>query len=232
MRVYGFNDWSALDERAWSLLRRHVSAGRRSRIDRMTQLWDVRRSLVGESLIRMLACQALAIDNAAIAFAATPDGRPYLSGFEEVFDFNLSHSGEWVVCAAGQPEIGVDIERIQPIDLELARRCFSAVEYRRWLGYPASQRLTRFYELWTLKESYLKAMGKGLAIPLDSFTITPAGDGGYAVAGDPAYALKTCPVHPEYACAACRRGSDPPGGICPVTGAEIMGFFNSQPVPP
>ena len=232
MRVYGFNDWSALDERAWAVLRRHVSANRRARIDRMIQLWDVRRSLVSESLIRMLACQALAIDNASIEFAANPFGRPYLSGFQKVFDFNLSHSGEWVLCAVGQPAIGVDIERIQPIDLELARRYFSAAEYRRWLGDPASQRLARFYELWTLKESYLKAVGKGLAIPLDSFTITPIGDGGYAVAGDPAYALKTCPVHPGYAGAVCRRGGAPPSGLCPVTGAEIMGFFDSQPIPP
>ncbi|MEQ8954422.1 MAG: 4'-phosphopantetheinyl transferase superfamily protein, partial [Gammaproteobacteria bacterium] len=54
----------------------------------------------------------------------------------------------------------------------LVERFFSAVECRELLLLPGPQRLPRFYQLWTLKEAFIKAMGMGLALPLDSFSFS------------------------------------------------------------
>ncbi len=87
--------------------------------------------------------------------------------------FNLSHSGEKLVLAISKIEsIGVDIEngdksrRVRRI----AGRFFSRQEVSDLLALHESQRLGRFYQLWTLKEAYIKARGLGLAMPLQQFS--------------------------------------------------------------
>ncbi len=67
--------------------------------------------------------------------------------------------------------VGVDIEKIRPIDFAIAERFFTASEYRLLMDTAEQERLQLFYTLWTLKESYIKFVGKGLSIPLDSFAI-------------------------------------------------------------
>jgi len=87
--------------------------------------------------------------------------------------FNLSHSGNKLVLAVSKTEmIGVDIEAIsKPRRVEkISTRYFSRQEQDELLALPESGRLHRFYQLWTLKEAYIKACGLGLAIPLQHFS--------------------------------------------------------------
>jgi 4'-phosphopantetheinyl transferase len=63
------------------------------------------------------------------------------------------------------------VEQIKPIDFAIAKRFFSSTEYDDLMEKEEHERLNYFYDLWTLKESYIKARGKGLSIPLDSFSI-------------------------------------------------------------
>jgi 4'-phosphopantetheinyl transferase len=86
--------------------------------------------------------------------------------------FNISHSGDWVVCAIDNKPIGIDVETIKPIDLNIARRFFTVEEYNHLMKKDEYNRIRYFYMLWTLKESYIKAIGKGLKIPLNSFSFT------------------------------------------------------------
>ena len=71
-------------------------------------------------------------------------------------------------------EIGVDVEYLQPVpDAEqLARRFFSSSEYASLRRLPGSQQLEAFFNCWTRKEAYLKALGDGLSHPLDQFQVS------------------------------------------------------------
>lgn len=89
--------------------------------------------------------------------------------------FNISHSGESVVCAIDNESVGIDVERIKPIDLNIAKRFFDKDEFKYIMRQPEKLRLDAFYETWTFKESYIKATGFGLHKPLSSFCIARGG---------------------------------------------------------
>ncbi len=101
-------------------------------------------------------------------------GKPYICGYED-FNYNLSHSGEYVVMAYGDSPLGIDIERIhkdgmQKKDIAVAKRCFTADEYLYITG-DDKKVPDRFCMIWTMKESYLKLTGAGISVPLNSFEI-------------------------------------------------------------
>jgi 4'-phosphopantetheinyl transferase len=96
-------------------------------------------------------------------------GKPFID--DASLYFNLSHSGEWLIGAVSEYEIGVDIEKIRDIDLSVARRFFSPAEVASLENMQNPDFRSEFFRIWTLKESYIKCIGKGLAHPLDSFTV-------------------------------------------------------------
>lgn len=81
-----------------------------------------------------------------------------------------------MVCAAGNEPVGIDVEIIKPVDFSIAKRFFSVDEYRNLTSKEKDRQLRYFYMLWTLKESYIKAVGKGFSIPLNSFSINIESD--------------------------------------------------------
>ncbi|MDZ7619073.1 MAG: 4'-phosphopantetheinyl transferase superfamily protein [Patescibacteria group bacterium] len=86
--------------------------------------------------------------------------------------FNLSHSGRLVVCAvASNAELGVDVERVRelPKAVELARRFFAPAEAAAVEAAPLEGRSREFLRYWTFKESYVKACGAGILVPLAKF---------------------------------------------------------------
>ncbi|MDX1492321.1 MAG: 4'-phosphopantetheinyl transferase superfamily protein [Pseudohongiellaceae bacterium] len=102
-------------------------------------------------------------------------GRPEIAGpgYEQAIQFNLSHTTGLIVLAiTGEGELGVDVENLsrkcEPA--QLADRFFSKVESEALLALDEQGQRERFFDLWTLKESYIKACGMGLAIPLESFS--------------------------------------------------------------
>ena len=60
---------------------------------------------------------------------------------------------------------------MEAINMDIAKRYFHITEFNALLDCDPSVRLSRFFDLWTLKESYIKAVGKGLHLPLDSFAL-------------------------------------------------------------
>ncbi|MEO8110614.1 MAG: 4'-phosphopantetheinyl transferase superfamily protein [Ginsengibacter sp.] len=94
--------------------------------------------------------------------------RPY---FNESIDFNISHSGKYVVCAIStRAKIGVDVEEIKDIAITDFTNEFSAEEMKSILSSDDS--LHSFYSLWTKKEAFLKAIGTGLHVPLNMVHVT------------------------------------------------------------
>lgn len=97
-------------------------------------------------------------------------GKPYID--KENFSFNLSHSGNHVICVVSDTASGCDIEEIKDRDLSLANRFFSPKE-RDFLHASSSEeeKRDRFFFIWTGKESYLKMRGVGLTVPLTDVSI-------------------------------------------------------------
>ena len=95
-------------------------------------------------------------------------GKPGLCGRTSPC-FNLSHSGDYAVAVLSERTVGIDIERIRPMRPAVARRCFS-VEEQVWLSEAAGKDAP-FIWLWTRKESYVKAVGEGMHLPLADFSV-------------------------------------------------------------
>lgn len=95
-------------------------------------------------------------------------GRPFISGS---IDFNISHSGEYVVCAiAGKGKVGIDIEKIRPIDLTDFENWLTESQWRKITE--ANNKFELFYDHWTMKESVMKADGRGLSLPIQDIQET------------------------------------------------------------
>jgi 4'-phosphopantetheinyl transferase len=128
---------------------------------------DALRTLYGELILRYVLQQRFSYKHEEIVILKGEKGKPYLKDIP--IHFNISHGGEYVVCGFSQEEVGVDIEEIKDIDLNVAKRFFSKKEYENLLSKKPENQRDYFLSLWTLKESYLKWLGDGMAIPLDSF---------------------------------------------------------------
>jgi 4'-phosphopantetheinyl transferase len=142
---------------------------------------DVYGSLFGRHLLRM-ALQKAGCPGDLSELQVTSYGRPYL---ENGPDFNISHSGNRVVCILSrQGRVGIDLEETAPLDFSDFKMQFTATEWAAITG--ASVPLLAFYHYWTAKESLIKADGRGLGIALDSLEIGegPAGGDGGSVVGD------------------------------------------------
>jgi 4'-phosphopantetheinyl transferase len=104
-------------------------------------------------------------------FALNGQGKPSLVGSAYALDFNLSHTGDWLVCAvtAGTP-VGVDLEFCNPNRevMKLARRFFRLEEVAALQVSSEAQHNDRFYDFWTLKEAAVKARGEALVPGLES----------------------------------------------------------------
>ncbi|MBZ9636383.1 4'-phosphopantetheinyl transferase family protein [Clostridium sp. FP1] len=141
------------------------------KIEKIINKKDKIRTLIGEILIRTIIFQKLSITNKDITFEKNLYGKPYLKGYPK-FKFNISHSGEFVVCAIDDKPIGVDIEKVKYIEYEeIAESFFSSSEFQYIDKEDLNIKLYKFYEIWTLKESYIKCCGRGLSILLKSFSI-------------------------------------------------------------
>lgn len=89
--------------------------------------------------------------------------------------FNLSHTDELIICAVTlQDDIGCDVENMTRNNdiLSIADRYFSSSETQELFSLPLNKQRSRFFDYWTLKESYIKAWGLGLSIPLGDFSFT------------------------------------------------------------
>lgn len=157
-----------------------VSDGKAARLARFHRFEDSQRSLLGDVLARYAISLKSGIQNNGLIFETNEYGKPLLKGSRAVH-FNISHSGNWVVCALDDAPVGIDVEETGSIDLKIAEKFFSKDEYASLTSVPVGMQEDCFYKIWTLKESYIKAQGRGLSIPLDSFSISETSKGLQAI---------------------------------------------------
>jgi 4'-phosphopantetheinyl transferase len=152
---------------------------------------DRRTYLVTRVLVRIVLSKYRPVDPESWRFARDEYGRPFIQdeATARELTFNISHSGGLVMLAiAEHGDLGVDVENTKrdPSVLELAERFFAQGELSQLRSLPDDEQDARFYALWTLKESYVKARGQGLAIQLDRFNFDLTRDGVIDLDVDPA----------------------------------------------
>lgn len=147
---------------------RAASEPRRKKAERYRFDAD-RRLCLGSELVLRAALRSFGFDG-PLEYEYGEHGKPRLKDCP--IRFSLSHSGRFVLCAAAEYELGCDLELLAPAPLAVAERFFCPGEYAALAALPdAEAQSVLFFRYWTLKESFLKATGLGLQLPLNSFEI-------------------------------------------------------------
>lgn len=141
------------------------------KIDSYKSSINRQRKLMGEMLAFKGLLNCFHLNPEQIIFEYGPKGKPSLKNGKDKY-FNITHSGDWVVCGVSDTEIGVDIELLKSARMNVADRFFTTTEVDKLNSLTEKERDDYFYLLWTVKESYLKYLGTGLTKPLNSFDVT------------------------------------------------------------
>lgn len=169
---YGAFDDPALLSRMGELL----SQEERAQQARFFFADDRKRYLATRAMVRWVLSRYADVEPADWAFSANAYGRPQLANGHPSaagLSFNISHTGGLIALAVGRTrELGVDVENCvaRAVAPGVADHFFSAAEAAELAGVAPARRQDRFFEYWTFKESYIKARGMGLSLPLDGFS--------------------------------------------------------------
>ena len=155
------------DEALFMRLLPCVSDARRAKVTAFRHE-GARRLSLGAGLLLRFALHAEGLS--AVEPCLTEYGKPFFSELPD-FHFNLSHSGDFVLCAVSPTPVGCDIEQPRQYDPALARRFFHSDERALLFSLPEEQQPAAFYRLWTCKESFMKAVGLGFNLPLSDFAV-------------------------------------------------------------
>lgn len=211
MKIFALKSLEPVDDLTFRNLLASVSSEKQERIKQLSKLEDAKRALLADILVRSIIANELKISRSRIEFEYNRYGKPYLKK-NSFLHFNISHSGHWIVCAIDNKPVGIDIEKIIPVDLEIAAQFFSDEEYRLLMAKSPEVRKQFFFDLWTLKESYIKAVGEGLSTPLKSFTVSFSGKDEIVIESenklqnwnlkqyylDPEYKMSVCATHKSF----------------------------------
>lgn len=177
-------------------LQQTLSTDERTKADRFRFAKDRSQFIVSRGALRAILSRYLNISSHILRFDYNPYGKPSLIVAQggNTLRFNVSHSrGMALIAITKNLDIGVDIEGINPnfSCLEIAEKFFSPLENSVLRSLPEHLQATAFFTCWTRKEAYIKAVGKGLSIPLNQFDVSLA-------PGEPA-ALLNVEENPEEA---------------------------------
>lgn len=160
---------ASVNEDDYLYLKKFVSKERREKAEKYYFLQDRIRSIYAELLLVYGFYQCYR-ENLEINIFYNEYGKPYIRSNKK-FYYSISHSGDWVVIAYGDTEIGVDVENIHENYDAISNRCFTDIE-KEWISkddtISKNQKMTF---IWTLKEAYLKYIGTGLYKSMKTFSI-------------------------------------------------------------
>lgn len=168
--------WSLNEDRGQSdAAELMLSEVEKARAARFVEARHRQRFIAAKVCVRTILGAHVGVAPQALVFVENEFGKPRLV-CEPTIHFSLSHSEDRAILAISDTiEVGVDIEEIRPLDhLDLAQRYFCAGELATIERLPSVDQLTAFFQTWTLKEAVVKALGKGLSIPLDEFEVSIA----------------------------------------------------------
>jgi len=201
--LYAYEHNKNISPEEFSTLLNFLSFDEQAKVKKFKFRADQEISLLSRFLLRQLLSPHLAMTPAEIVFSYSEYARPFL----DELDFNVSHAGDWIVIAiAKKGRVGVDVEKIRKVEDSVADICFT-VEERKVIFREENFNLEKFFDFWTLKESFLKADGRGLSFPLLDFYfdlgVTPQINFLKSDIRDKWY-FRTFAIAPEYKLALCR----------------------------
>lgn len=148
-----------------------MSEEKQDQVNRFQFTDDKKRTVTGEMLARLAIAGWCNVSPESIVFYKDKNGKSFAECL--AVEFNISHSQDIVVCAVDNKPVGIDIEKIRPINLNVAKRICTDEELAYLFGYtpndedfkqlPNNTTLTRFFEIWTAKEAYGKCIGIGIS---------------------------------------------------------------------
>ncbi|MFZ4861935.1 4'-phosphopantetheinyl transferase family protein [Sphingobacterium sp. Mn56C] len=161
MHIYAVHIDQDLTDAQFLKLTEYIDADKKARIRRFHKRMDAIHCLLGDLLTRYILCKHYAVPNTDIVYAYQRYGKAFLPHYPDLH-FNISHSGNWVVAVVAPVLVGIDIEKIRPNRTHIAAVACSDMENRELQKLKDYEKTVLFFKLWTLKESYIKATGKGL----------------------------------------------------------------------
>lgn len=158
-----------ISEEEFLLYLNKIRKSKQERIKRFRFREDALRSLFGELLLKYALESFYNMKYQEEIIFEDEYGKPTLKDYS--IYFNISHSGNWAVFAGYISPVGIDIEKVETPPYEIMPKNFTVNEIEHIEKSLSDEKAEKFYTLWTLKESYIKMLGLGLSIPLDSFSI-------------------------------------------------------------
>lgn len=162
-----------------------LDTAEQKRANNYHHLKDSQRFIIARGILKILVSQYLNCQAKDVCIKIGANKKPYIFTNSTVsFEYNISHSGNWIVVAFANEAIGVDVEQIQvSFNFEsILTACFSNMEQNYVQNNTNSREL--FYRLWTRKESFVKATSKGLDDSLPQLTCL---DGKWALMNQPSF---------------------------------------------
>lgn len=147
-----------------------MSETKQHRVDKLRFEKDKKLSVAGDMLAKKAVADFCLVEPRSVVLRQKDSGKPYVENFDA--EFGISHSGDMVVCAVSDKPLGIDVEKIRPVNLKVALRVCSSDELEYIFGHAPKEQdftcttdsavLTRFFEIWTSKEAYVKFKGTGI----------------------------------------------------------------------
>ena len=158
-QIYVIKNEQGLSKNIFQFLLKFVSKNKKEKILKQFKRKDAENILIGDILVKYAIKKTFGIKIKDMIFSTDNNGKPYLCNFKNIH-FNLSHSGNYVVCIVSDKQVGIDIQKIiNPEDL-LMRRVCSEEEYQKIIE--SEDINNEFTKLWTQKEAVLKKSGIGI----------------------------------------------------------------------
>ena len=208
LRVFSYQLVSKSDfDKFYQNIKSNLPQATLSKIEGFRFAADKQRSLIGDLMVRKFYAKELKLNPMKIEFDYNERDKPAVKNHPKAH-FNISHSGDYVVVAFSDCPVGIDIEKNKRNRLAVAKRFFTREELDDLFALAEEkEQIEYFYQLWTLKESYMKTIGKGISMSLSSFSFKKF----YTdfrlrySSEDMGYQFTTYKVHPDYACNLCSK---------------------------
>lgn len=161
-------DISRLTEEEYNYWFSLMDAKKQHKVLQYVNLATRKRTVVGEMLAREMIAEYCGIDQENILISVDERGKPFTENAH--INFNISHSDDMVVCCISDKPVGIDVERVKPINPNIMKKLCTDSDMRYILNSEntdipkllSKDQQYRLYEIWTAKEAYFKCLGTGI----------------------------------------------------------------------